>query len=73
MIRRRAPDKGNRSAAPTELCFKVVLNPIEQGTKYKLFSIGRFSYIVPIMVGYNGGRNLVLYASNYIVYLYPTV
>jgi len=40
--------------------------------RYKLFSIDRFSYIVPIMAGYNGRKNLVLYASNYIVHLYPT-
>jgi len=40
---------------------------------YKLFSIGRFSYIVPIMAGHDGRKNLVLHASNYIVHLYPTV
>jgi len=39
---------------------------------YKLFSIGRFSYIVPIMAGHDGRKNLVLHASNYIVHLYPT-
>ena len=45
----------------------------EQVRRYKLFSIDRFSYIVPTIAGHNGRKNLVLHASNYIVYLYPTV
>jgi len=47
--------------------------PQSKGTRYKLLSIGRFSYIVPIMAGHDGRKNLVLHASNYIVYLYPTI
>ena len=45
----------------------------QKGTSYKLFSIGRFSYIVPIITGHNGRKNLVFHASNYIVHLYPTI
>jgi len=45
----------------------------QQDTSYKLFSIDRFSYIVPIIAGHDGRKNSVLHASNYIVHLYPTV
>jgi len=29
--------------------------------------------MVPIITGYNRRKNLVLYISNYIIYLYPTI
>ena len=72
-IRSRAPDKEvdtlqhpRCSATEHPGCYRVA-------TSYKLLSIDRFSYIVPIMAGHDGRKNLVLHASNYIVHLYPTV
>ena len=29
--------------------------------------------IIPIIAGYNGRKDLVLHANNYIVYEYPTI
>ena len=60
----------------TDRCRWIVVkrsHNTNQGTRYKLFSTDRFSYIVPTMAGHDGRKNLVLHASNYIVHLYPTV
>ena len=43
-----------------------------QAVRYGLSNIDRYLYIVPTVAGHVGRKNLVLYASNYIVHLYPT-
>ena len=78
-IRNGACDKKLVLGSIATLCYRAlalsqsITVATEQGTSYKLFSIDRFSYIVPTMAGHDGRKNSVLHASNYIVHLYPTV
>ena len=72
-IRDRATDKARLLPLLRVLWTEHTEHTDQQGTSYKLFSIDRLSYIVPILAGHDGRKNLVLHASNYIVHLYPTV